>query len=946
MGYGVFLDGGSGNLVGTDGDGTADAGERNVISGSDFGVMLSSLHTPQLQNTVAGDFIGTDASGTRALGNYAGVALVGGSNDEIGTTGSGAYDADRRNVISGNYYGVLLGAQTTVTFAISSVHVSGNDIGTDVTGQQPLGNLAYGVAINGADTTQVGGPAGPDDVPAGLRNVIAYNGAAGVVVLSNNGHLATGNALRGNSIHDNAGLGVDLGGDGVTPNHTQPAPSGPNHFQNYPVLTAALAGAATEVGGTLTSQPNVTFTLDFYASPAADPTGYGEGARYLGSASVTTDGSGNASFSTLLAGATVAGEVVSAMATDGLGNTSEFSHVVTAVALQANAGGPYAIQAGQSLTLDASQSQGNPTTYSWDVNGDGNFGDVITSSPTVTVTWAQLQALGIDVGTFSNVRVRISNGGARVDSPATTLTVTSLPPTATLSNDGPITYGSPVTVSFTNPFDPSAADTAAGFHYAYSLDNGGSGLATATYANTTGNLASASYTGLSAGTHTVYGRILDKDDGFTQYSTVVTVNPRAASVTPAAAGKTYGDPDPALSGTLVGFLPADGVTATYSRTAGETVAGSAYTISAVLSPAAVLSNYTITYNTAAFGITPRPVTVAASAQTRTYGTADPVLAYRITSGSLAPGDAFSGSLSRVVGEHVGAYAIGQGSLALSGNYALTFQGSTLTITPAALSVVANHQTKVHGQADPALTYVASGFQFTDTAAMVLTGQLTRAPGETVAGGPYAIGQGTLAADSDYTLNFTGNTLTISPDATTTTVASSLNPSPFGQAVTFTAAVTANAPGSGTPTGTVTFYDGSTALGTGTLSGGVATFTTTATGLAAGNHTITAWYNGDGNFLAATSAGLAQTVLSAQQQSQLLVNQVNNLVNSGALNSGNGNALTGKLDDAIASLAAGDTAAGVKRLNQFIQLVRTRKLTAAQAQALIDAANQAIASAQA
>ena len=69
-------------------------------------------------------------------------------------------------------------------------------------------------------------------------------------------------------------------------------------------------------------------------------------------------------------------------------------------------------------------------------------------------------------------------------------------------------------------------------------------------------------------------------------------------MTPNAASKTYGDADPAFTGTLTGFLAADGVTATYSRTAGETVAGGPYTISATLSPAAVLGNYTITYNTA------------------------------------------------------------------------------------------------------------------------------------------------------------------------------------------------------------------------------------------------------------------------------------------------------------------------------------------------------------
>ena len=84
-----------------------------------------------------------------------------------------------------------------------------------------------------------------------------------------------------------------------------------------------------------------------------------------------------------------------------------------------------------------------------------------------------------------------------------------------------------------------------------------------------------------------------------------TITTKPASVTPDAASKVYGAADPAFTGTLSGFLAGDGVTATYSRTAGETVLGSPYTISAVLSPAGVLSNYNITYNTANFTITPK-----------------------------------------------------------------------------------------------------------------------------------------------------------------------------------------------------------------------------------------------------------------------------------------------------------------------------------------------------
>jgi uncharacterized repeat protein (TIGR01451 family) len=95
--------------------------------------------------------------------------------------------------------------------------------------------------------------------------------------------------------------------------------------------------------------------------------------------------------------------------------------------------------------------------------------------------------------------------------------------------------------------------------------------------------------------------------------------------------------------------------------------------------------------------------------------------------------------------------------------------------------------------------------------------------------------------------------------TTTTLTSSPNPSNVGQPVTLTATV-ATSGGSGTPTGTVTFKDGATTLGTVPLSGTAAVFTTSA--LSAGSHSITATYNGDTNFSASTSSALTQTVNGA------------------------------------------------------------------------------------
>src|SRR5206468_1459152 len=150
-----------------------------------------------------------------------------------------------------------------------------------------------------------------------------------------------------------------------------------------------------------------------------------------------------------------------------------------------------------------------------------------------------------------------------------------------------------------------------------------------------------------------------------------TIAAKPASVTPNAASKTYGAADPALTGTLAGFLAADAVTATYTRVAGETVAGGPYTISATLGPAAVLANYAITSSTANFTINKATAAVTPNPATKTYGTADPTLTGTL-SGFLAA-DAVTATYTRVGGETVtgGPYTISAtlGPAAVLGNYA-------------------------------------------------------------------------------------------------------------------------------------------------------------------------------------------------------------------------------------------------------------------------------------
>jgi len=134
-----------------------------------------------------------------------------------------------------------------------------------------------------------------------------------------------GITIQSNSIHDNAELGIDLGGDGVTFNHAGLV-SGPNNYQNYPVLSVATSdGSTTRVGGSLVSDANQSYTIDVYTNPTCDPSWFGEGQTYLGSFDVTTDGSGVAIFDQTLSAGTTEPYGISATAT-GEDGTSEFSY--------------------------------------------------------------------------------------------------------------------------------------------------------------------------------------------------------------------------------------------------------------------------------------------------------------------------------------------------------------------------------------------------------------------------------------------------------------------------------------------------------------------------------------------------------------------------------------------------------------------------------------------
>jgi titin len=267
--------------------GTA-AGDSNLISGNNIGVVVGGQ-----ANAIEGNFIGTDVSGTQALGNGTGVEIAGTSNTIGGTT------AGARNLISGNGNdGVLITGNSNL--------VAGNYVGTDVSGTKALGNAKNGVEIGNASLTgsnlnTVGG------TTTGSGNVIAFNGHDGVFIAN-----GIADAIQQNSIFANTGLGIDLN-----------AATNSNNLQAAPVLiSAALANGKLTLGGSLTSTPNTTFTLEFFSNPA----GTSQGKTFLGFITVTTDATGQATFTISFFAKVSKGQVITATATDSGGDTSEFSN--------------------------------------------------------------------------------------------------------------------------------------------------------------------------------------------------------------------------------------------------------------------------------------------------------------------------------------------------------------------------------------------------------------------------------------------------------------------------------------------------------------------------------------------------------------------------------------------------------------------------------------------
>jgi len=401
--------------------GTA-AGAGNVISGNgQQGIFLTGINGNVVGNVIQGNLIGLDATGAGGLGNVnAGIGIANAAGNLIGGTTAAA-----RNVISAN--GNLSSGLGGVFFAYAGTtgnQLQGNYIGTDVTGTLALGNANDGVyLLQNAATNFIGGSA------AGAGNLISANGVDGIYLNSASWNVIQGNfigtradganalgntfhnveldvnatnntiggsmagtgnriafahsiyagvrvrdgsmnnLISGNSIFSNGALGIDLGSYGVSSIYdceSGMAANAANAGQNYPKLSTIYSGTSTRIRGTMDGKAGKSYTLQFFASPTGDPSGYGEGQIFLGQTNLTLGSICSSNFTAYLPVSVSTGWVVTATATDASNNTSEFSAWVPVIPVPpvqlampgqrqlslswTNNGGSFALQQTYSLT--------------------------------------------------------------------------------------------------------------------------------------------------------------------------------------------------------------------------------------------------------------------------------------------------------------------------------------------------------------------------------------------------------------------------------------------------------------------------------------------------------------------------------------------------------------------------------------------------------------------
>ena len=357
----------------------------------------------------------------------------------------------------------------------------------------------------------------------------------------------------------------------------------------------------------------------------------------------------------------------------------------------------------------------------------------------------------------------------------------------------------------------------------------------------------------------------------TNYSVIfsngtLSVLPYALVVTADDQARAYGAANPTLSGSLVGVQNGDNVTASYSTVADtNSVVGNYDIVPQLSDPDSKLSNYSVTTNRGTLHVTAASLVVTANDQSRVYGSPNPSLTGTVTgvqnNDGITATYATTADTTSSVGTYVIVATLNDPNSKL-GNYSVTTNNGTLTVTAATLIVTAGDKSRVYGSANPMLTGTLIGVQNGDG----ISATYSTTADTTSAVGTYAIVPALNDPNSkltNYSVTISNGTLTINPAGSTLALISSLNPSASSSNVTFTATVAAVSPATVTPSGTVQFFANGVALGSpAVLVNGVADVNTSS--LASGSNAIAAVYDSNSNFLPSTNTLVQVVTLNLAQ----------------------------------------------------------------------------------
>ena len=622
-----------------------------------------------------------------------------------------------------------------------------------------------------------------------------------------------------------------------------------------------------------------TATLTAVVSPsfATGTVSFYEGSTLLGTASLDNTGTALLPISTLNAGA----HNITAKYNGDPGvppNTSNTAQL-TVTQRTAPGGGPAITVTVNDVSRTTTQSN-PPFTYS----AAGQLVNRDTYATAISGTASYSTAAGTTTGTYSIAVSGLTSANYTIAFVPGTLTVTTSPSTTTLAASPSSTqYGDPVTLT---------ATVTSGATGTVSFYDGSVLLGTGSVSN---GVATLTTTTFIAGTHTITA-VYNGDATYASSQSspaTVTVAKKtgpsggaALTIAVQNASRQYNTADPQfayiVSGSLVnGDTYATAVTGTPVYSSSDTPtspAGSTFSISV---GGLSSQNYTTAIVSSTLTIVTAPTTTILATSTATAQYGDPVTLTATVAPSSVTGTVLFMDGSIVLG--TGTVSNGVATLTTSslnaGAYTITatYQGDTnysastsgpITLTiaqrtgpggTAALTVTVANASRLYGEGNPAFIYTVSGALVNgDTYATAIAGVpvYSTAALSISPAGSYPVSVADLNS-ANYLIAFVNGTLTVAKGTlgqnglANITLTSSVNPSVYGSPVTFTATIPAPV------TGTVVFYDGTMAVGAGTIANGVATLTTSA--LVVGSHPVTAAYSGDANYNSATSAVYSQKV---------------------------------------------------------------------------------------